>query len=805
MMGDLFRHLRFALRRLIRSPGFTISASLTLALGIGANATIFTLVDSSLVRPLPYPRPDQLVVLWERQQAQGKAQEKVSALNFLDWRSHARAFSDLAAWDDWGLALTGSGEPEELPAVLASANLFRLLGVRPALGRGFLPEEETPGRDRVVVLSHTLWSRRFGGDPAVIGRAITLDGQPHTIVGVMPADFRFPGDTRIAVWAPLAFGAHERLSRAERRFNVLGRLSRNVTLDQARAELELISRRMAVAHPQTNAGWDAALVPAVKAASEASSRVLGILFASVGLVLLIACANVGHLLLARAVEREGELAIRVALGAAPSHLVRLLLAESGLVAGFGASLGAGLAVWALPLIQSIDPGVLPQWREPRLDVRVLFYTTGLLLFTTFACGLLPAIRWLRHDPGSLPYAGGRLTAGIARSRLQQGIIVGEVALSIVLLLATGLLLRSLARLTTVDPGFQADRVVAATIFLSPQYQDKTEQVAFFDRLLAELRRSPGVEAAGAVTTLPMNPVGIDYDLPFSPDGQPPANEAEQEQVDFRTATSGYFQALGVPLLRGRWFGPEDREKSAPVVIVDQTLARHYFADHDPIGREVWIGGGIGRSTVIGVVGAVRHAGLDALPRSEMYVPFSQYPHGGMTVVVRGSGDPATLARTIKGQVYALDPAQPVTDLVTMPQLLANSVSPRRFTLLLLGSFAGFAVILAAIGVYGVIAYAVSRRTREIGIRIALGARPREIRRAVAGPGLRLAVVGVLFGSGLGWMVTGLLGSELYEVSPHDPATFVAAGLLILVVAWAACELPASRARRIDPVISLRAE
>jgi putative ABC transport system permease protein len=805
MIDGFSRDLRVALRRLVRSPGFSLAAVLTLALGIGANTTIFTLVNASLLRPLPFPDPERLVVLWERQRTQGKEQERVAAQNFLDWREHSRAFRHLAAWTEWGLALTGTNEPEELPAVRASSGLLQVLGVTPELGRGFLPEEEVPGRDRVVLLSHSLWSRRFARDSSVVGRTITLDGEPHTILGVMPADFRFPGDARVALWTPLAFDQSERANRAERRFNVIGRLQPGVSLDQAGSDLERIARRISETHPRTNAGWDVALVPAIEAAAAGSQRALAVLLGSVVLVLLIACGNVGHLLLVRAAEREDEVTLRVALGAAPARVIRLFLLESGLVAATGAALGVALSLWAVPLIQSIDPGMLPRWREPRIDTGVLLYSTGLLFFSALTCGLLPALHWTRRRLGSPLSAGARLSAGIRRSRLRQAIIVGEVALSVVLLLTTGLLLRSLARLTSVDPGFRPERVVSATIFLSPDYRKESDQIAFFDRLIERIEHLAGVEAVGAVTTLPMNPVGIDYDLPFSPTGQPAASEAEQAQVDFRAATSDYFRVLGMPLLAGRWFGAQDREDGSRVVIVDRTLARHYLGKTSPVGREVWIGGGIGKATVVGVVGPVRHRGLDELPRPQMYVPFRQYPHGGMTLVVRSAGDPAALAGSIKAQVYALDPDQPVSDLVALPELLTASVSPRRFTLSLVGTFAVFAVLLAALGIYSVIAYTVSQRRREIGIRVALGARSREVRRVVAGPGLGLTAAGVLLGSLLGWPLTRVLRSELYEVSPHDPVTFAAAGLLILLVAWAACELPVFRARRIDPAIALRSE
>ncbi|MBA3346672.1 MAG: ABC transporter permease [Gemmatimonadales bacterium] len=795
MTSSALRDLRYAGRRLLRSPGFTATAVLTLALGIGANTAIFSLVDAALLRPLPFREPDRLAVLWESQQAQGKEREKVSAANFLDWRRESSVFSDLAAWTHWGRAVTGAGEPEELSVIRASANLFDLLGVQPELGRGFLSEEETPGRERVVVLSHALWTQRFGAEPGVLGRTLTLDGEPYQIVGVMPSGFRFPGDESVALWSPLAFDASELVTRAERRFDVLGRLGPGISLQEARAELGSVAGRLSKEHAKTNAGWSVTLEPAAEVASAGSRGILAMLLGTVAFVLLIACANVGHLFLARAVDREREMAIRAALGAGPSRLARLVLLESGLVAAGGAALGVVLASWAVPAILALDPGVLPAWQPARLDGRVLLFTTALLVFTTVACGVLPALQSARADL-RVP----------RRPRLRQGLIIGEVALSVVLLIAAGLLLRSLHRLQQVDPGFDPEHVLAATIFLSgSRYDDDARQAAFFSDLIGRLRAVPGVEAAGAVTTLPMNPVGIDYDLPFSAGGQPPSTAAEEQQVDFRVASEDYFQVIGIPLLRGRPFTAADRAGTPRVVVVNETLVRRLFPREDPAGRQVWLGGGMGQATIVGVVGEVRHRGLDARPRPEMYVPFRQYPHGGMTVVVRTISDPAALGRAVKEQVYALDPSQPVNDLITLPQLLALSVSPRRFNLLLLGAFAALALVLAAIGVYGVIAYSVSQRTREIGVRIALGAGGREIRRAVSRPGLTLTLAGVLLGSAAAWALTRLLGNELYEISPHDPLTFAAVALLILGVASAACEVPAWRASRTDPLIALRSE
>ncbi|HEY7611778.1 MAG TPA: ABC transporter permease [Gemmatimonadales bacterium] len=805
MTGALAGEGRLAVRRLLRSPTFTAAAVVTLALGIGANTALFSLADAALLRPLPYPTADRLVMLWETQLGAGKARERVSAANFLDWRRESRALDGMAAWTDWGFALTGQGEPEELSSVRVSANLFHLLGATPALGRGFLPEEETAGRDRVVVLSHGFWVDRFGGDSGILGRALTLDGQPYQIVGVMPERFRFPDLGFVALWSPLAFDGSELTSRAERRFEVIGRLAPGGTASAALAELQLIARRLSAAHPATNAGWSVAAMPAAEAVAAGGRRALLLLLATVALVLLLACANVAHLFLARTADRERELAIRIALGGGRSRLLRLLLIECGVVAALGAVGGAALAVWAVPLVYAMDPGLLPQWREAAVSYRVLGFTAALLVPVLFACGVLPALHAIRRGAGPAQ-GGGRTSERRERGRLRRMLILAEVSLAVVLLAMAGLHLRSLVRLQQVDPGFDPEQVVAATIFPSgPRYESDERQVAFFADVLERLGAQPGVRAAGAVTTLPMNPIGIDYDLPFSADGSPPPSPAEQQEVDFRVVAGDYFRALAVPLVSGRAFDATDREDGARVAIVNRTLVERYFPGENPVGRLVWIGGRIGQATLVGVVGDVRHQSLAARPKPELYVPFRQYPHGGMTVVVRGSRDPAALARTVKDAIYGVDPTQPISDLTTLPDLLSGSVAPQRFNLALLGSFAALALVLAVVGVYGIVACAVAGRTREIGIRMALGAAGREVGRAVMGPALAPAVAGIGLGSAAGIVLGRTLQPDLYEVSPSDPVTYVLVALILLGAAAVACAIPALRASRIDPVIALRSE
>jgi putative ABC transport system permease protein len=799
--------LRYAWRSLRRAPGFAVAAVLTLTLGIGANTAFLSLADAALLRPLPYPAADRLVMLWERNRAAGKERERVSAANFLDWRREATRLDQIAAWVPWGYALTGSGEPEELSAIRASAGLFRVLGAAPAMGRGFVAEDEIEGRNRVVVVSHGFWTARLGSEPLAVGRTLTLDREPYQIIGVMPAGFRFPGDASVAFWTPLAFDASELVTRAERRFNVIGRLVPGASFAEAAAEMDLLAGRLAKAHPETNAGWSIEAMPAVDAVASGGRAAVVLLVGTVALVLVLACANVAHLSLARGLDRERELVVRSALGGSATRLLRLLILESCILVAIGALVGVGLAGWAVPLVQTLDPGLLSGWRAATLDVRVLLLTAALLAPITLLCGVLPAIRVVGFEGRiSLAGEGARFAGRRDRGRVRQALIVAETAVSMVLLVGAGLHLRSLIRLQQVDPGFDGERVVAATVFLSgvEESSDDAER-GFFTRVLDDLTGRPGILRAGAVTTLPMNPVGIDYDLPFSPDGNPPPSGAERQEVDFRVVAGAYFEAIGVPVIQGRAFGATDREGSASVVIVNRTLADRYFPGTSPVGRRVWAGGRIGAATVVGVVGDVRHRTLAARPRPELYVPFRQHPHGGMTIVALASGEPVTAATAVKDAIQAVSPSQPISSLTTLSELVHASTSPQRFTLALLGGFAGLALGLAAVGVYGVIAYAVGRRTREIGIRMALGAAAGDVRSAVVRPTVGLAGAGVALGSTGAWILSRLLAPDLFETSVHDPITYAAVAMLLLVSAWAACAIPARRAARVDPATCLRSE
>jgi predicted permease len=803
-VGCLLQDLRFAARQLAKQPVLTGAAVLTLALGIGANTAIFSAVDAVLFRDPVFPDPGRLVVVWEENRAQERTREPVSAANFRDWQQESRSFQALGAWAQWGHTLTGHGEPQEIETVRVSGSLFSLLGTAPQFGRYIMPEDERPGMERVVVLSHAFWVQQFGADPDVIGRRLRLDEQTMTVIGVMPTEFRFPGNAGVALWLPLTFNSSELITRSERRFQVIGRLGPGVTVAAARGEMERIASRLALTYPGTNRGWTVALVPLREVMSGSAGRPLAILLGAAGFVLLIACANVAHLSLARATHRQSELGIRTALGASQLQLTRLLLSESALLALSGGIAGVALALWGVDMLTSLGAAHLPGWSVIRVDSRVLAYATAITGMTILGSGLVPALHASKLPDRSMARMKvGGATANLGR--LRRLLVVGEIAASFILLVGAGLLLRSFAKLIREDPGFQPERLLAATIFLPEQkYTDDARQAAFFESLLERVKAMPEVVATAAVTTLPLNPVGIDYRLPFEISGESAGDSGNTPRIDFRVASLNYFRTLGIPLL-GRDFTTQDRAGTPKVVIINRSLARRFFGSIAPLGREVQLGGGVGRAEIVGVVGDVRHRGLDVLPVPEMYVPLAQYPHGGMTLVVRSRGDPSDLAPAVIGHIHALDPTLGISQLTTVPQLLSASVSRERFTSFLLGSFAAVALAVAALGIYGVLAYIVGRRTREIGVRLALGARPLSMMSGVLRQGLSLTLTGIVVGVGGALLATRLLGGLLHDVRPHDPATYSIIAFIFLAVALLACAVPARRAARVDPIIALRSE
>lgn len=801
---SLLQDLRYALRMLAKSPGFAAVAMATLALGIGANTAVFSVVHAVVLKPLPFQEPDRLVVLTELNSKDGEEQD-VSALTFQDWQ-RSQTLPAMAAWIHWGRILTGVGRPEELEVVRASPGIFELLGVRPLLGRGFREDERQPGRERVAVLSHGFWAMRFGADPSILGRRITLDAQPYTVVGVMPPGFRFPDDDAVAFWTPLAFAPHETHTRTARMFNVLGRLAPGVTLDEARAEMGTMARRIAIESPQTHRNWEIRVQPARRALI-GSGRPYLILLGAVGFVLLIACTNVANLLLARFVDRQRETAVRAALGAGRLQLLRPLLLENGLVALGGGAAALLVASWAIDGIVLLDPGVLPHWNRVGIDGPVLAFTAGIALLAVVLCGLLPGFQASRVEPARALGEGRAVTAGHQPARFRDVLAVAQIALAFVLLVGAALLIHSLWRISRVEPGFRRDNVLVAWVSLpETKYPDDARQYAFFEALLGRLESLPGVVSAGGATTLPMNPeVGIDHDLPVQREGGPAPSFGEPSRVDFRIVTPGYFRLMGMAIRRGREFVARDRSDAPQVIVINETMARRFFPGEDPLGKILTLHR-TRRHEIVGVVGDVRHRGLDSEPRPEMYVNYLQYPsYASMTVVVRTSGEPLAMAASVRQELSALDPDQPVSHVTTMRDLLSNSLDRRRFDMLLFGAFATVGLALAAIGVYGVVSFSVGRRTREIGIRMAIGGSRGDVLRMVLRQGLVLTATGLLIGAAAGLLATRLLSSMLFGVQAHDPATFAAVALLLMGVALLASYVPALRAARVDPIVALRQE
>ncbi|MGH7529914.1 MAG: ABC transporter permease [Gemmatimonadales bacterium] len=804
-MDTITQDLRYALRQLRARPGFTLAAVLALALGIGANTAMFSVVNAVLVQPLPFTDPGRLVVLYEANAAQGIEQGDLAADNVDDWRRDVRSLDGIVTWIVWGLTLRAeSGEPEEVVTVRASPNLFDVLGAMPERGRVFLPEEGQPGRERVVVASHAFWVERLGADPRAVGGTLVLDDEPHTVVGIMPASFRFPDRDDVDLWKPLVYFPFETRTRNQRMFNGLARLDPGVPIDQARAELATVATRLADEYPNTNGGWTAVALPAKDVVTGGARGALLILLGAVGCVLLIACANVGNLFLSRGAERQRELAVRTALGAGRGRLVRQLLTESALLAIAGAALGVLLALWGVDALMALEPGHLPGWNPVRLDGAVLGFAAGLVIVTAIVAGLAPALH-ATTDLGTPLKEGGKTTAGLGRRGLQQTLVVTQVALSLVLVAGAALLIKSLDRLHRVDPGFDPEGLLAVTIYLPDhRYPDDARQAAFFTSLLERVRQLPGVVSAGAVTTLPFSAVGIDHDMPVAVMNRLPP-PGQESQADFRIASEHYFATMRIALVAGREFTARDRDDAPPVVIVNQAFVDRYFPGENPLDQRVRWGTSGPFAEVIGVVGPTRHRGLDAEPRPEIYVPYQQFNYGSMTLAIRAAGDPLVLAEPVKQAVYAIDAAQPISDIATMAELVRGSAAERRFNTIVLGAFAMLALGLAAIGLYGVLSYTVAQRTQEIGVRMALGARDGDVFRAVLGNGLRLALVGVVVGGIGALLFTRVLRTLLFQVSPTDPLVLVGVAALLVAVAALASGLPAHRAARVDPMVALRTE
>jgi putative ABC transport system permease protein len=810
MEDEMFQDLRFSLRMLLKNPGFTLVAMLTLAVGIGANTAIFSVVNAVLLRPLPYQDPDRLAMLWTDDPKHDIHEEGVSYPNFLDWRSQNKLFTDMAICSRRNaVVLTGGDEPERVMSDLVSANLFPLLGVRPALGRAFSPEEEIR-RARVVVISHGLWRRRFGAAPDVIGKTLEIDGQTSQVIGVMPADFYFPTrDTQLWELASAArFWEFVRAERFTDTWRVVGRLKQQTTFDQAQAEMNTIGQRLAQTYPVTNdnfMGFGVNVVPLLIQFTGKNLRLaLWVLLGAVVFVLLIACANVANLLLARGAAREREFAVRAALGAGRGRLIRQLLTESAFLALVSGLLGLGLAAVGVRALIAFAPPDTPRLDEVTIDPGVLGFTVCVSLLTGLLFGLAPAWKVSRSNPNEALKEGGRGSSGGLRLRQTRGLlVVVECAMAVALLASAGLMIRSFMRLQSVDPGFKPEGLLLARVSL-PQSLDRTpaQTAAFFPQVIDRVAALPGVQAVGAIGNLLMrgNPDGT-----ITVEGRPPDGSGEGAgELTAENISHDLFQALGMPLLKGRFFTRQETFDSR-VVVINETLARRFFPGEDPIGRRFKVGGPQSENNwfeIVGVVGDLRRQRLEKQAVSEFYFPSaSNY----MDLLVRVRADPLALAGAIRREIRAVDPTAAVYGVTTGPRLLEKLSAGRRFQTGLLALFATVALALAAIGVYGVMRYAVAQRTHEIGIRLALGARSSDVLRLVIGQGMKLTLVGVATGLLASFALSRVMAQLLFGVSATDPATFAGVALTLIGSALLACYLPARRATKVDPLTSLRHE
>jgi putative ABC transport system permease protein len=800
----MLNDFRYALRQLIKAPSFTIVAIITLALGIGACTAIFSVVNTVLLRPLDYPDPDRLVIVRETQLPKFP-EFSVSPPNFIDWQKQAKSYEYLAATTGASMNLTGEGEPQRLIGVKATAHYFDVYGVKPILGRMLLPEEDAVGKNHVVVLSYGFWQRVFGGARDVAGRSVQLNGEPYQIVGVAP--YGFGVASKVDVWTPMAFKPDETANdaRGGHYLTVYGRLKPGVTFTQAKAEMEVIAAQLAVQYPDPQKGWGIFMMPVQDYSVRDVKPVLYTLLGAVGCVLLIACANLANLLLARATARHREISIRAALGAGRGRLVRQLLTESVVLAICGGVAGIILARWGLDALLALAPTSLPRITDIHLDSGVLLFSLALSVVTGLAFGIAPALLAARTDMNEALKQGTRgSTEGGVRGRLRSALVVVEVVFALVLLGGAGLLARSFIQLAHVDPGFNPENAILLRLSLPQRkYAQPEQQTAFANGLLERLKALPGVQAVGLTHSMPL--VG-DYVLGFIIEGRPALDPSEQPSTNYYAITPDYFRAMGIRLIRGRVFTPQDDAKAPRVAIINETMARQYFPNEDPIGKRVHITNGPETwREIVGIVADIKQYGVDKATSAQSYEPFAQVPFTSLNVVIRTSSSPTAVLGSLRPAVYAVDKDQPVGTIRPLEEIMAESIARQRFAMTLLTVFSGVALVIAAIGIYGVMAYNVVQRTGEFGIRMALGAQQRDVLRLVLVQGGKLIGFGLAIGLVATLAASYAMRSILFNTSTYDPLTLMTITLVLAAVALVACFFPANRATKVNPIEALRTE
>jgi predicted permease len=803
-LENILRDISYSVRVLLKSYAFTIVVVLTLALGIGANTAIFSFANGILLRPLPYPQSDRLAIVDETALKRGVDSMSVSYPNFLDWREQNTVFEDIGLhFGTSRFALSGAGEPVEIRGSRITHGLFEILRVAPQLGRTFTPDEDRPDQDAVVIMGHDLWQKNFGGDPNIVGQKIVLSNRSRTVVGVMPRGFRFPEVSEL--WVPLAL-TPQMFTRTDHGLNGVARLKDGVTFAAAQAEMDNIAARIEQQNPVTNEGLGVRVTSLHDNLAGDYREALLILLGVVGCVLLVACVNVANLMLARATARQKEFALRAALGASRWRIVRQLLIESLLLAVVGGALGFALSLWALHLLLNAIPIQLPFWMDFGIDLRVLGFTLGITLLTGLIFGAVPALQTSRVDLNDTLKEGGRGSGGF-RGRSRSALVVTEIAMSLVLLVGAGLMIQSFLRLRSVNIGLDTKNLFTATVLLPrAKYTAPEQRTGFFKQLVERMRNVPGVQAASATGTLPLS--GSNWGRSLTVEGYPVMSVGQAPMIQHTVVTPDYFRTMGITLLAGRDFTDSDTADGPKVTIVDERLARHYWPNESAVGKRVRFGPPEDNEpwhTIVGVVRSVRHQRMQEDTRESVYLPHQQIPISDLTVVARTTLDPHDVTAAMRNEVKQLDRDQPVSEIATMEEVVAESIWQPRLYATLFAVFGGGALILALIGIYGVMAFLVQTRTHEIGVRMALGATARDVFKLIVGRGMKLTIVGVVIGIAGAIAFTRLMHSLLFNTSATDPFVFIGISVLLSVAAFLACYIPARRAARVDPLIALRYE